>query len=111
MTQGNRDPFSSPLSFTDQQQRRPQAMDTAVPGRSASQAVRSPFALPRRTAVSKASVALSRRTAVSKASVARYDKDRDKDSVTSDCERLLQNLLLKTVGTEPDPPKPRNRFD
>jgi hypothetical protein len=34
MTEGNRDPLSSPLSFTDQQQRRSQAMETAVPGRS-----------------------------------------------------------------------------
>jgi hypothetical protein len=71
MTEGNRDPLSSPLSLTDQQQRRSQAMDTAVPGRSETRTVRSLFSLPRRTAVSKASVA-------------RCDKDRDKDSVTFD---------------------------
>jgi hypothetical protein len=43
MTEGNRDPLSSPLSLTDQQQRRSGEMETAVPGRSETLAVRSPL--------------------------------------------------------------------
>jgi hypothetical protein len=52
-----------------------QAIETAVPGRS-------------ETPVGAALFSLPRRTAVSKASAARHDKDRDKDSVTSDLPRL-----------------------
>jgi hypothetical protein len=56
MTQGNRDPLSSPLSLTDKQQRRTQAMDTPVPDRSETPAGAALFfSLWRRTAVSKAS--------------------------------------------------------
>jgi hypothetical protein len=86
MTEGNRDPLSSPLSFTDLQQRRSQAMDTAVPGRSETPIVRSPSSL-------------RRRPAVSKASVARCGNDRDKDSVTSDLRLRVEVELSPRVSS------------